>query len=94
MALETEKAKRDQQGQHLATLAAKQKETHDREEMKKQLYALFAMSDPKKRGKALEGVLNRLFSSHGLTVREAFSVANGESGAVRRSWLGCSSKNC
>jgi len=82
MAIEKERAKHEQQQQHLAAMAAKQKEANDREAMKKDLYSLFGMTDPKKRGKLLEAVLNRLFVSHGLAVREAFTIANGDSGAV------------
>ncbi len=44
------------------------------------LFALFAETDPQKRGKALEAVLNRLFGAYGMLVREAFTVkgASGE----------------
>jgi predicted RecB family endonuclease len=41
--------------------------------VKKNLYALFGMTDPQKRGKHLEGVLNRLFATGGILVREAFT---------------------
>jgi len=41
--------------------------------VKKDLYALFGMTDPQKRGKQLEGVLNRLFATGGILVREAFT---------------------
>ncbi len=43
------------------------------EMVKKDLYALFGMADPQKRGKQLEGVLNRLFATGGILVREAFT---------------------
>lgn len=42
------------------------------EQVKKDLYALFGQSDPQKRGKQLEDVLNRLFRTSGILVREAF----------------------
>jgi restriction system protein len=42
------------------------------EQVKKDLYALFGQSDPQKRGKLLEDVLNRLFRLGGILVREAF----------------------
>ena len=38
------------------------------------LFALFGQQDAHKRGKALEGVLNRLFEAYGILVREAFTV--------------------
>jgi len=40
----------------------------------KDLFALFAQSDAHKRGKALEGVLNRLFEAYGISIREAFTI--------------------
>lgn len=44
------------------------------EVVKEKFYALFAEHDAIKRGKALEGVLNSLFSAYGILVREAFTV--------------------
>lgn len=38
------------------------------------LFALFGETDAKKRGKALEEVLNDLFAAHGILVREAFTI--------------------
>lgn len=40
----------------------------------KDLFALFGEPNAQKRGKALEGVLNRLFEAYGMSVREAFTV--------------------
>lgn len=40
----------------------------------KDLFALFSEPDAHKRGKALEGVLNRLFDAYGMKVREAFTI--------------------
>jgi restriction endonuclease Mrr len=42
------------------------------EQVKKDLYALFGMTDPQKRGTQLEEVLNLLFRTAGILVREAF----------------------
>jgi hypothetical protein len=42
--------------------------------VKAQLFGLFAESNAHKRGKALEGVLNSLFSAYGILVREAFTI--------------------
>lgn len=44
-----------------------------REQVKKNLYALFGLNDPQKRGKQLENVLNQLFQISGILVREAFT---------------------
>ncbi len=46
--------------------------------MKEEFFALFAESDAKKRGKALEGVLNRLFQVYDISVREAFTLTGDE----------------
>jgi restriction system protein len=43
------------------------------EQVKKDLYALFGLVDPQKRGKQVEDVLNRLFQIVGILVREAFT---------------------
>lgn len=45
--------------------------------LKRELFALFAEVDRQKRGKALEGLLNRLFDIHGILVREAFTLRGG-----------------
>lgn len=59
-------------------LATRSKAEDDRkvriESVKADLYALFGEHDAKKRGKALEGVLNSLFDTYGILVREAFTV--------------------
>ena len=55
------------------------------EQVKKDLYALFGMTDPQKRGKQLEGVLNRLFTTGDILVREAFTrVAPTGEGVVEQ----------
>ncbi len=67
---ETEKAK-------LAADAKANAAKQQREEIeciKKDLFALFSETNPQKRGKALEDVLNRLFKAYGMAVREAFTV--------------------
>jgi hypothetical protein len=53
---------------------------HERERKNKiarirsDLFALFGENNPQKRVKRLEGVLNALFSSEGLLLREAFTI--------------------
>lgn len=44
------------------------------EAIERELRALHLEADPQKRGKALEGILNRLFTAEGISVREAFTV--------------------
>lgn len=50
-----------------------------RQDIRTDLIALYQESDPKKRGKQLEGILNRLFESEGILVRESFTI-KGEHG--------------
>jgi restriction system protein len=45
---------------------------------------LFGESDPVKRGKDLEGVLNRLFAAHGISVRDAFVLRVDGHGVVEQ----------
>lgn len=60
-----------------------EKENKRREEIlgvARELGSLFGIQDTQKRGKMLEGVLNRLFAVHGLSVREAFERRDPETG--------------
>jgi hypothetical protein len=54
----------------------------EREQVKQDLYALFAEQDAHKRGKALEAVLNRLFAVYGVLVREALTIKGMSSEGV------------
>lgn len=55
------------------------------EQVKKDLYALFGAPDPQQRGKQLEDVLNRLFRTANISVREAFTrVAPTGEGVVEQ----------
>jgi restriction endonuclease Mrr len=55
------------------------------EQVKKDLRSLFCPSNPQQRGKQLEAVLNRLFQTAGISVREAFvRVASTGEGIVEQ----------
>ena len=55
------------------------------EAIRKDFNRLFAMNDAHKRGKLLEGVLNRLFEANGILVRESFTrVAEPGHGVVEQ----------
>jgi restriction system protein len=55
------------------------------EQVKKELYSLFGMTDAQKRGKQLESVLNQLFAAGGILVREAFTrVARSGEGVIEQ----------
>lgn len=66
----------------------KAKEIEDRrhkiEDIRRDLYALFQEANAHKRGKSLEGVLNRLFEAYGMLVREAFTVKVSGEGIVEQ----------
>jgi restriction system protein len=49
-----------------------------------ELAGLFGLADPHKRGKALEGILNRLFKTNGISVREAFVLRVDGKGVVEQ----------
>jgi len=55
-----------------------------RAQVKAELFRLFGMSDPQERGTALEGVLNRLFQTGDMLVREAFVVRNDDGKVVEQ----------
>jgi len=73
--------KRHREAQRTAT-AKKDAERTRREQIKADLFALFAEQDPHRRGKALEGVLNRLFAAEQVLVSEAFEVNDEETGGT------------
>lgn len=74
---ERERQQRLQKEQAEKERARKQLETI--EKVRQDLFSLFALTDPRARGKALEGVLNRLFQAFDIGVREAFALV-GDSG--------------
>jgi restriction system protein len=67
---ERERAERLQESAERAKVIAATKAA--REAVKRDLFALFAESDSVKRGLALEPILNRLFDTYGILVRDAF----------------------
>ena len=77
--IEREKERSERQRTHREATEKQQYRREERLKIKSDLYALFAMTDAHKRGKALEGVLNRLFASFGMLIQEAFTV-RGENG--------------
>lgn len=74
MRIEKDEEKRQRVEEQEAASKARQKRKAEREQVKADLFALFGESDAHKRGKLLEGVLNRLFACHDILVREAFSI--------------------
>lgn len=78
MALERESEKRKRQEEYLARVEKERAKKDEIENIKKNLYALFGETNPQKRGKTLEGILNRLFLANGILVREAFTLIGDE----------------
>jgi len=60
--------------------ARKKKEELSR--VKDDFFSLFGEPDPHRRGKALEGIMNRLFQTYGMLVREAFVLTGDEGEGV------------
>ena len=67
-----EKRRRVEEQEVEAKTRREQKTKRDR--VKADLFALFAVQDAHKRGKLLEPVLNELFESHDILVRESFTI--------------------
>ena len=65
-----------------ARVAEKRERSRRIDVLKKDLFALFSQTDPHKRGKALEGVLDALFREYGLLVREPFTINGGRGEGV------------
>jgi restriction system protein len=61
-----------------AEIAAIEKKDQTIAALKAELFALFAEKDPRLRGKALEGILNRLFTAEEILVREAFTLCGSD----------------
>lgn len=80
MNMERERAQEEHRKQRDAELAELQRRRAELVSVKDDLFKLFSEQDSHHRGKALEGVLNRLFAASGVTVREAFEVRTEEGG--------------
>ena len=82
MAMEREKERKERQAEYGAKVEAKRRVADDRRTIKESLYKLFSETNPHKRGKALEPVLNALFKSFGILVKEAFEYRGSEGEGV------------
>jgi|SRR5579863_500701 len=65
-----------------AELAELQKRKATLDTIKRDLFTLFGETNPQKRGKAVEGILNRLFGAYGILIREAFTVRGDDAEGV------------
>jgi hypothetical protein len=72
MRLEQEVERKKRLEEENRKIAAQEERRARLEQVKKDLYMLFGLADAHKRGNQLENVLNRLFQTAGILVREAF----------------------
>ena len=78
MHLEREAEKKQRQAEFQAKQDQVQQRKTELTAIKSDLSALFSLSNPQQRGKALEEVLNRLFKVSGIHVRDAFALTGFE----------------
>jgi restriction system protein len=79
MNIEREKQRASKQKTYEEELLRKQHEQAEREAVKRDLYSLFGDANAHRRGKLLEGTLNRFFKMSGLLINEAFTLT-GQAG--------------
>lgn len=82
MAQEREAERHQHQAQKQAEIEMLHRKQAEMAEIQKDLCALFGETNPQKRGKALEDVLNRLFKAHNISVREAFTLKGNDGEGV------------
>ena len=78
MDIEREAERKKRQAKHLSKQQSAEQVKAQTETIKKEFYSLFNEKDTKKRGKTLEGVLNKLFDVNGILISEAFTIKGNE----------------
>lgn len=80
MRQELEKERQKNQAEHQARIETIQQKQALLTDIKNDLYSLFGMPDNQshKRGKLLEGILNRLFEANDILIRDAFELVGDE----------------
>jgi restriction system protein len=81
---ELEKERQKRQQEYEEKVSAKRRKKEELLSIKSDLFSLFGMTDPQKRGKFLEGVLNRFFALNGILIREAFTLVSDGHGIVEQ----------
>lgn len=79
-----EEERQERRAEHQSKLRAAAEHRDRLASLRRELGRLFGESDAVKRGKALEGVLNRLFAAYGISVREAFVLRVNGQGIVEQ----------
>lgn len=82
MNLEREQERQDRLEAGRREADKQRKRKAELEEIRRQFFALFAETNPHKRGKAVEGVLNRYFRFCGISVTEAITVKGDDSKGI------------
>lgn len=83
MSQEREKEKQQRIKEKNAEIAKRKQKIQKIENVKKDLYSLFALeNEPKKRGKHLEKVLNSLFSAYDVLIKEDFKRVDPEGAGI------------
>jgi restriction endonuclease Mrr len=76
--LEREQERKKHQAEHQEKLKKEEQRRAKLSAIRADLLSLFSDNNSQRRGKALEGVLNRLFEASGILIREAFTITGNE----------------
>jgi len=80
--IEREQERKQRLGEEARKADIVRKLKQELEEIKKSLFALFGETNPYKRGKALENVLNRYFKASGISVSEAITLKGDSTNGI------------
>lgn len=78
--IESERSEKIKEREHKAKLISQSKDRF--ELISNDFNKLFTISNPQQRGKELENVLNSLFSFYKISIKEAFCIADGDTGKI------------
>lgn len=81
---ERDRERRERMAEKERKLKAAQEKAATRAALTSEFARLFTMSDPYKRGKAFEGLMNRLFEHEKIDVRSAFTLSVNDHGVVEQ----------
>jgi restriction system protein len=85
MKQEREKERQKHQRKHEARIKAIEEKQKQLDQIKDELFSLFGLKDSKKRGKLLEGALDRLFKANDILVRDPFElVGENQEGIIEQ----------
>jgi hypothetical protein len=85
---ETDQQLQREQRQHQAAREAKAAQAKERRQrilaLREELNGVIGMTDPRQRGTALEALLNKIFATEGLSIREAFVLRDADGRATEQ----------